>query len=171
MNALCQWAVKLHIFSQRLEEGLLCLLLVAMIVLGCLQIVLRSAFSGGLLWADPLLRYLVIWSGMLGAAVATRNGKHIALDVLSHLLPLAVKSWLRMLIHFFSTAVAIALTWAAVIFIRNEAQFGGAALLSIPSWIWNLVFPLSFGLIAFRFLAAGIAEILTIASRSPAGKP
>ena len=55
----------------RVEEKMLCLLLAAMIVLACLQIFLRTAVSGGLLWIDPLLRYLVLWSGLLGAVAAS----------------------------------------------------------------------------------------------------
>lgn len=166
MDAFGKWAAGLGTLGRRLEEGFLCLLLVGMILLACLQIVLRGLFSGGLLWADPLLRYLVLWTGMLGAAVATRHGKHIALDVLSYLVPAGLKSWLNLLIHFFSALVAGALTWAAILFVRNEAAFGGTSLLSVPAWAWNLVFPLAFGLIACRFFAAGVADLLAIAGKS-----
>ncbi|MEW6518407.1 MAG: TRAP transporter small permease [Thermodesulfobacteriota bacterium] len=168
MNAFGKWLAGLRRFGQQLEEVFLCLLLVSMILLACLQIVLRGLFSGGLLWADPLLRYLVLWSGMFGAAVATRAGRHIALDLVSYLVPAGMKSWLNLLIHLFSSLVVAALTWAAVIFVRNEAEFGGTSLLSIPSWAWNLVFPLAFALMTFRFLAAGVADILAIAGKSSA---
>jgi TRAP-type C4-dicarboxylate transport system permease small subunit len=40
------------------EEAFLCLLLVAMILLACVQIFLRTFYSSGILWADPLLRYM-----------------------------------------------------------------------------------------------------------------
>lgn len=166
MKVFCRWAAGLRTAGQRLEETFLCLLLVSMILLACLQIALRDIFSGGLLWADPLLRYLVLWSGMFGAAVATRTGKHIALDVISYLVPAGMKTWLQLLIHLFSTLVAAALTWAAVIFVRNEAAFGGTSLLSIPSWAWNLVFPLAFALTTIRFFAAGVADCMAIAGKS-----
>ena len=166
MKAAGKWLAGLGRWGQRLEEAFLCLLLVGMILLACLQIVLRDLFGGGLLWADPLLRYMVLWTGMFGAAVATRTGKHIALDVVSYLVPAGMKTWLNLLIHLFSTIVAAALTWAAVIFVRNEAQFGGINLLSIPSWAWNLVFPLAFGLITCRFLAAGVTDLRTIAGKT-----
>ena len=113
-----------------------------------------------MLWADPLLRYLVIWSGMFGAVVATRHGKHIALDVVSYLVPPRFDRWLKVVIHLFSFLVALVLTYAALVFVRNEAEFGGTVLLSLPSWVWNLVFPLAFGLMAIRFLAAALADLL-----------
>ncbi len=147
---------------EKIEEGFLCLLLLTMIVLAVVQIVLRSVFSEGLLWADPFLRYLVLWSGMFGAALATKKGKHIALDVVSYLVPQELQPWLKCLLDFFSCLVAGILCYAAIIFVRNEAEYGASVLLSIPSWGWNLVFPLAFALMALRFLTAGVTDLLVL---------
>jgi len=144
----------------RLTDCLLCLLLLAMIVLACGQIALRTFFSGGYLWADPLLRYMVLWSGMLGAVVATREGKHIAIDVITYLAPEGTRRWMRLLLDIFSCSVSIVLTWASITFVRNEAMFGSTVLLNIPSWIWNLIFPAAFSLIAFHFFVAMLTDIL-----------
>lgn len=146
----------------KLEEFFLCTLLSAMILLACVQIFLRGVFSGGFLWADPLLRYMVLWVGMFGAAVATKKGKHIAIDLVSYLLPPIAKPWLHVATNFISAIVASVLTYAAIIFINNEAAFGGRSLLSIPSWVWNLVFPIAFTLITMRFLASSVANVIEI---------
>ncbi|WP_051305827.1 TRAP transporter small permease [Desulfogranum mediterraneum] len=159
-----QIITQLAVFAGRLIDGLLCLLLLAMIILACLQIGLRTFFSGGLLWVDPLLRYLVLWSGMLGAVVATREGKHICIDVVGYLAPEPLKPWIGVVIDLFSTLVAAVLAWAALHFVGNERLFAGPALLGIPSWCWNLVFPLAFGLITLYFFQAAMAGIKTIAS-------
>jgi TRAP-type C4-dicarboxylate transport system permease small subunit len=159
-----QAARKILTFEKRLIDGLLCLVLVVMIGLACLQIVLRTFFSGGILWADPLLRYLVIWCGMLGAVVATREHKHIAIDVVGYLAPEQIKPWTGLLIDLFSSLVAASLTWAAVTFVRNEVLFGNSPVLSIPSWVWNLIFPVAFGLITLHFLLAIATDIKTLAS-------
>lgn len=145
-----------------LTDGLLCLLLVAIIGIACLQITLRTFFSGGFLWADPLLRYLVLWSGMLGAVVATREGKHIAIDVITYLAPEKIKKWIHLAINLFSCVVAGALTTASVIFVRNEAMFNSTELLNLPSWAWNLIFPIAFGMITFHFLIALLIDILAL---------
>ena len=136
----------------RIEEAFLCTLLTGMIVLACVQIFLRFFFSTGFVWADPLLRYLVLWAGLFGAAVATKQGKHITIDIFSHLLPVQYQAWLQALLNLFATAVCTMLTYAAIIFVRDEAAYGGRALLDIPSWGLNLIFPLAFAIIAFRFL-------------------
>ncbi len=145
-----------------MEEAILGILLLAMILLACLQIFLRSFFSSGLLWADPLLRYLVIWSGMLGAALATSRGKHIALDLISYLVPASVQARIVLLTHLFSTVVAGFLTYAAYLFIRNEIEYGSSALLTVPSWIWNLIFPLAFAMMTLRFFIAFCQQLKMI---------
>jgi TRAP-type C4-dicarboxylate transport system permease small subunit len=145
------------------EEILLCVLLTTMIILGCLQIVLRDLFASGLLWIDPLLRYLVIWSGLLGAVVATRQGKHIVIDISSHLLPGSLKPWLHLAINIFAAGVCLVLTYASVIFVQNEATYGGGReLLGLESWVFNLIFPVAFGLISWRFLRAAVVNLFSI---------
>lgn len=137
----------------RFEELVLCLLLGTMIVLACLQITLRTFFSGGLLWADPLLRYLVLWSGLLGASMATSRGEHIALDLASYLLPEKAQPLVQFACHFFALVTSGFLTWAAILFLKSEIEYGGPGLLDLPTWSWNLIFPLAFALISLRYLA------------------
>lgn len=143
----------------RLEEIFLCLLLLAMIILACTQIFMRDFFAGGFHWADQLLRYMVLWSGLFGAAVATRHRKHIAIDLASHLLPDRLQRLLNIVINLFAAAVCAGLTYAAFIFVRNEASFEEASdLFGIPSWQIHLVFPLAFGIIALRFFGLAILD-------------
>jgi TRAP-type C4-dicarboxylate transport system permease small subunit len=136
----------------RFEELVLCLLLGFMILLACLQIALRTFFGGGLLWADPLLRYLVLWSGLLGAAMATSRGEHIALDLAGYLLPEKLQPLVQLACHLFSLITAGFLTWAAILFIQSEIEYSGPGLLDIPTWGWNAIFPLAFSLITLRCL-------------------
>lgn len=142
-----------------LTTVLLCLLLGAMITLSCLQIALRTFFDSGLLWVDPLLRYLVLWSGLLGAVLATSRGSHIAIDLAEYLISDKLKPLVQLICSIFSTLTAGALTWASILFIRDEFQFGGESLFSIPSWCWNFIFPCTFALIAVSYLfqSAGLA--------------
>ena len=69
----------------RLEVGVITVLLIALVLLGCMQIVLRNFFHSGIIWADPLMRHLVLWLGCLGAALATTRVRHINIDVFSRL--------------------------------------------------------------------------------------
>ena len=151
----------------RAEETVLSLFLTVMILLTCVQIILRTFFSSGLLWADPFLRYLVLWTGFLGAAMATSEGKHIAMDVIGYLLPQSMQSWLRIATNLFSAVVAGFLTWSAYLFIQSEIQFGNGSLLGIPSWVWGLIFPLAFALISIRFVMAAWGTARAVVTKKP----
>ncbi len=150
-------------YLNRLEEIFLCFLLCAMIGLACVQIILRDFFSSGFVWADPLLRYIVLWAGLFGAGLATKNNKHIAIDIISYLVPQKMMPWLSGLVHLFSALVCIAITYASIVFISNEIAYPGSSeILSVPSWVMNLAFPLAFGLISLRFIILLITDLVTI---------
>ena len=60
----------------RIEKFFVAGMLGVMILLAFLQIVLRNVFSSGISWGDPLVRYLVLWVGFIGASLATKESKH-----------------------------------------------------------------------------------------------
>ena len=79
----------------RVETGVIATLLIALVLLGCMQIVLRNFFHSGVLWADPMMRHLVLWLGCLGAALATTRVRHINIDVFSRLVPARHRGYRR----------------------------------------------------------------------------
>ncbi|MEE2832280.1 MAG: hypothetical protein VYD18_07960, partial [Candidatus Latescibacterota bacterium] len=54
----------------RLEEGVLVMLVGALLVLAFSQILLRNFLGITWLWGDPLVRHLVLWASFLGALIA-----------------------------------------------------------------------------------------------------
>src|SRR5919205_1078628 len=70
-----------------LERALVVLLLIGLLGLGLLQVIERNVLASGIFWADELLQHLVMWLGFLGASLATREHRHLSIDVLSHVLP------------------------------------------------------------------------------------
>ena len=168
MNAPSEMYPSTGIFAilDNAEEKLLCLLLAAMIILACLQILLRTVFSSGLLWIDPLLRYLVLWCGLLGAVTATSQGKHIALDIFGKQIPPAFDPWLSLLTQAFSTLAAAGLTWAGWLFLIGEIQDGGDGPLALPLWLWNGIFPLAFSLIACKSCLLFILQVQALGNKN-----
>jgi C4-dicarboxylate transporter DctQ subunit len=135
----------------RVEQTSLVILLSSMIVIAFLQIVLRNLFSTGLSWGDSLVRNLVLWVSFIGAAIATKEGKHINIDVVSRWLPLLGRDMMAFLIQLFSFSISGLLTFAAFKFIKNEAQMENTVFLRIPAWIPEMILPIVFGLMAIRF--------------------
>lgn len=146
----------------RFEELLLTLLLTTMILLAGYQIALRWLTSGGLPWIDPLLRYLVLWGGLLGAVLATAKDHHISLDIVSYLLSARARQWLKLVTHGFSVIVSVFLFRATLLFIRSEIEFGGASLFGLQSWVWNLIFPIAFALICLHFIIALLGTVIAL---------
>ena len=138
----------------RLEEGVLVVLMACMLLLAFGQIVLRNLFDTTILWADPLIRHLVLWTSFLGALIATRLGRHIHIDALWRILPPAGRRLARMLTSLCSVVVCAVMSWVAVRFVADERTFGDMGVFDLPVWIFQLVFPLAFGLMALRFLAS-----------------
>jgi len=152
---------KLTGYFHHLEEGVVVTMLLTMITLTCVQVGMRTFFSSGLDWADSLLRYLVLWSGLLGAAICTRQRQHINIDLASRLLPPKWLRWLGVVLNLFSTLVCAGLTWSGYLFVKSEMEFGGdATLLGLPHWQLTLIFPLVFALLTLRFLIiAGLSAL------------
>ena len=135
----------------RVEQTLLVILLSLMIFIAFLQIVLRNIFATGLSWGDPLVRNLVLWVGFIGAALATREGKHINIDVVSQWMPALGKRLVEIITHLFSSFICVLLCYASLKFIKNEAQMGNIIFSRIPTWVPQIILPVTFGLMAFRF--------------------
>lgn len=135
----------------RIEQTLIVTFLGFMILIAFLQIVLRNFFLTGLDWGDSLLRNLVLWIGFIGATLATREGKHINIDVVSRWLPALGKNTVTLVTHLFSFFICCLLTYAALKFIKNEAQMGSKTFLNLPAWVPEMILPMTFSLMTFRF--------------------
>jgi len=146
-------------FLAKIEVGFLILLLSTMIILAFLQVILRNFFSSSLLWGDTLLRHLVLWVGFVGAALATREGKHITIDVLSRQLSPLLKRVAGLIVNFFAAVVCFFLMKAGINFIAMEKQSGGVLFAGIPIWIFQSIIAIGFGLMALRFCMNGIESL------------
>ncbi len=143
-----------------IEDGMLVTVLLVMILLSFSQIVLRNFAGIGIFWADPLLRYMVLWVGLLGAMVATREYNHINIDLVSHFLPSRAKSIVRIFTDAFTCVVCAFLTYASYIFIQEEMEMGTKAFAQIPTWIAELILPFAFGVISIRYLIYFVIHII-----------
>jgi TRAP-type C4-dicarboxylate transport system permease small subunit len=123
-----------------------------MILLAATQIVLRNILGAGLAWADPLLRALVLWVGMLGALAASRGDRHISIDALSRLLPERTQQVAAALAALFTASVCGLLAYHSARLVLLDYESGGAAFSAVPMWLVELCLPYAFGLIAVRYL-------------------
>lgn len=142
------WIKRLH----RVEDALLALLLTTMIVLASTQILLRNLFDSGFVWIDPLLRVLVLWLGLLGATVATRNNKHVSIDLLSRFFKRDIYCLIQSVVAQISSWTCLVIAWFGLSWIRLDYEDGVASFLGVPAWILAVIIPAAFTLIGLRYL-------------------
>jgi TRAP-type C4-dicarboxylate transport system permease small subunit len=139
-------------FLGLLEIGILALLLATLVSLGCLQIVLRNFFHQGIIWADPMMRHIVLWLGCLGGAYATTKMRHIGIDVLTRFLPKKARAVRDRVVYLATAGVAVMLGFAALKLVLEEKSFGEKDFLNIDTWLLQVILPAAFLLIAYRCL-------------------
>ena len=153
----------------RAEDLLLAALLAATLLLAALQIVLRHGFDAGIAWGDPMLRVLVLWLGLLGALAATRERRHITIDVVARFLPARAKAAAGALTSAFACLVSATVAVHAARFVASELEFGSVAFAGIPAWALAVVIPFAFGMIALRcLLHVGLDLAAALSRESPA---
>ncbi len=136
----------------RLEDSLLVIILSSMIIFAVYQIIARNLFGEGVVWIDPLLRTLVLWVGLSGAVVATRSDNHIRIDIFAKYFPPHMLKYVQRAAYFFTLCVCLIIAWHAARFVYSEYEYGTIAFSGIPAWITALIIPVSFSLIAIRYL-------------------
>jgi len=154
---------RIDAFFAKAEQVLIVIVLTAMLLLAFLQVLLRNAWDFGLPWVDILLRHLVLWLGIMGASLATRMNRHIRIEVLTRFLPARHQRLVERGVLLFAAAVSTFLGVAAVDLVRQEQGTGSMAFGPVPTWMLQLVLPVGFAIVAFRF------GLQTILPNEPAG--
>ncbi len=70
--------------------------------------------------------------------------------------------------HLFSFFIGCLLTYAALKFIRNEFQMGNTTFFDIPAWLPELILPVTFILMTFRFGLRSLRSLSEIGGVDPA---
>lgn len=133
------------------ENLLLVGLLTLLVLLASSKIVFRHVVDFSALGADPLLRIMVLWIALLGAVAASREGKHMGVDVIARWLPGRAQSGVRALTDLFTFGVCLVLAWQAWRFVLSEHEKNDLAFARIPVWVTELILPVAFVLIALRY--------------------
>jgi len=140
----------------RLEENLLVIILLSTIIFAVAQIFLRNFFHSGIPWGDSLVRILVLWLGLIGAMIASRDHRHIKIDIISRHLTAANQLRLRRFTDAVTAIVCFIVAWYAFTFVRIEYQDGMQAFENVPVWLTEAIIPFGFFIMAVRFLLSAL---------------
>ena len=149
---------RLRHWIHRLEDTLLAGLLTLTVLLACALIAQRVFWDSGWLGGEAATRTLVLWLAMFGAMAATRDHRHLAIDVVPNLLGNRLRTITYALTQLFSAAICGALAWYALSLLQMERDAPGELFGPVKSWHGMLILPFGFALMSLRFLV-GVRRI------------
>ncbi len=80
------------------NRAIVFVMMMVMASLVFINVVCRYGFNFSIIWAEEVSQYLMIWIAYLGAGLALREGRHVALEMLHDRLSPALSRKLRMAI-------------------------------------------------------------------------
>ena len=123
------------------NRGVIFVMMAVMATLVFVNVVCRYIFTFSIIWTEEVSQYLMIWIAYLGAGLALREGRHVAIELLQDRLPTALERKLRMAVGGLVLAflgVVTVLGFQFVVFVWNQET----PVLNIPLGIPSLAIPI-----------------------------
>lgn len=135
----------------RLNQAVVVLLMGGMALLVFTNVVTRYVFGFSLNWAEESSRYAMIWVTYLGAGLAMREGRHVAIEYVQSLLPARWVPWVRGLVALVVLAFMVVLVMVGTDIV-DRAWRQRTPVLGWPMGAMYLSIPIGAGLFALHFL-------------------
>jgi TRAP-type C4-dicarboxylate transport system permease small subunit len=158
---MVSWVRCLDRWLAGLERAAVVVFLTSVLALGLWQVIARNVLARGVFWADELLQHLVLWLGFLGASLATREQRHLRIDLFARLFP-AWQPWLAVLVDGTAGIICLLLAHAAWRFLRLEGSTGTSLTFGVPAWVAQGIIPFGFAMMAIRFTLHSLEACLIL---------
>lgn len=140
----------------RLEEGILAVLLAFMTLLTFIQVVLRYVFNSGIVWSLEATTYSFAALVLFGMSYGVRTRTHIAVDLFTRKLPATLERAVNVVAIVACLVYALLMLYGSSIFVDRLFVLGNLARdVPAPKWLLTVTMPIGFTLLAYRFLEAG----------------
>jgi tripartite ATP-independent transporter DctM subunit len=121
-----------------------------MVVLPLAEIALRRLFAVGIPGSIPFVQHLGLWVAFLGAALAAREGRLLALATGAFLPEGRIRWAAGVFASTVAAFVAVLLFRGALNLVVAEREVGRVIAANVPVWVGQLPFPFAFALITLR---------------------
>ncbi len=130
-----------------IESGVIIVGFTLLVLLIVINIMSRNIFHFPSHVFFEAVPHLVLWLAMMGASLGLQQRRHIRLELVLRHCGEPVRKWAALTVNLFGLAVMAILLVVAIAFVKNEiSMFGDMGR-------WAVIFPVFFGLAAFRYLA------------------
>lgn len=138
--------------ADRAENAVSIVLLVGMALLPILEIVGRRVWRSGIPGSSALVQHATLWIGLLGGAIAARDGRLLSLGRLSDRFREPFREILGGFSAAVSAAISLLLAWSGFQLVRAEWADRHFVVPFLPLWLAEAVIPAGFLLIAWRLV-------------------
>ncbi len=143
----------------RVETGALVGVVALLLVVVGAQVVLKWCGAGGQ-WSEMLGRWLVLWVGFLGGAVASHQGRHITIDVFSRFATGRTRRVLGVVINAVGAVLSLLLLKISWSYLGQKVEDGAVAFsvggVDIPEWWMASVVPAGLALMAWHLAVQAV---------------
>ena len=120
----------------RIENGVMVTTILASLMLGATQVILRYVFNTGIIWIEPIVVNLTLLGAMMGGARAVTLHAHVRVGVLIDWLPHSIRRWFHLLAALLSFAYCGFVFFIGWLFVKFLYDADILALQTgLPSWI------------------------------------
>lgn len=134
----------------RVEDTLLVLSLAGIVLIPLLESTLRATIHAGISGSNSIVQHLTLVVGMIGGAVAAREGKLLSLSTAEAFLRGRWRTAVRYFSHGTALTVAVMLCVAGVRFVLSERETAKVLAYGVPVWVVQSALPIGFALVALR---------------------
>lgn len=143
--------VTLNGSARRAEEGLSLAVFAAMVLLALGEVAARTVGGRSIPGSIVLVQHLTLWVTLLGAALAARSDRLLALST-PYFLPSTCRGPVRIFASAIGAGVSAALCGASADLVRIERAAGGVVAWGVPSWVAMTILPAGFAVITGRII-------------------
>ena len=119
--------------------------LAVMIMVAFIEVVRRYLLGKSYIWADDLIRYLIVYVGFVGGAAAYRDNNLASLDLVTRLFPRRARLILELVVNTIVTGAMVFLLYYAVQAVSAPSIKHSIGVgLKIPLWIPYMTLPIGF---------------------------
>ena len=162
-------------FLGRLSDGsyligrwLLICTMFGIVVFVLLQVFFRYVLNQALLWPEELSRWLLVWTGYLGAGIAFKKHEHVALTFIISRLPAKINQGIIFIGRLLVLVFFMFFTYFGLINMINSNQFSWALHVS-GKWVMLSV-PVCGALLLVHLLYFIVVDISHLGDRSHRGE-
>jgi TRAP-type C4-dicarboxylate transport system permease small subunit len=69
---------------------------------------------------------------------------------------------MKVVVDLFTAGICLVVTWYSINFVRTSYEYQDVLLGNVPAWILQLVLPVGFGLISWRYLLFSLKRLIAI---------